>query len=219
MKTIYFISCLILLSFSLTAQTEKGTFSVGLHTFSPSGLNVEGLPLNLFGRGTGFGLAIGTTKTKIDGKIVGDTENLYTLGLNLNGNYFIMDNFSVGFGGSFFSGFTAYYNGGSENERFAATIILGGPEMRYYVGKGKTRLRFTGSTALGALHSWENKERDSDPIHLFQIAAGAGISYFLTQNLSFDFGAEANVFKLKFAENHIGINQNLALDLGFGLFF
>jgi hypothetical protein len=78
MKTIYFISCFILLSLSIKAQTEKGTFSAGLHTFSPSGLNVEGLPLNLFGRGTGFGAAFGTTKTKLDGKIVGDTENLYT---------------------------------------------------------------------------------------------------------------------------------------------
>jgi hypothetical protein len=69
------------------------------------------------------------------------------------------------------------------------------------------------------LHSWENKVPDSDPIHLFQIAAGAGVSYFLTKNISFDFGVDANVFKLKFAENHIGINQNIALDLGFGLFF
>ena len=219
MKTICLLSSLFLLSLSLQAQTEKGSFSAGLHTFSPSGLNVDGLPLNLFGRGTGFGLAIGTTKTKVDGKVVGDTENLYTLGLNLSGHYFIVDNLSVGVGGSFFSGFTAYYNSGTENERFAATIILGGPEMRYYVGKGKTRIRFTGSTALGVLHSWENKERDSDPIHLAQFALGAGVSYFLTPNLSFDFGADANVFKLKFAENHIGINQNLALDLGFGLYF
>jgi|SRR5687768_1538831 len=219
MKTINLLAIIILCNLTIHAQTEKGTFSVGLHNFSPSGLNIDGIPLNLFGRGTTFGVAFGTTKNKLDGFTQGETEKLYTLGLNVSGHYFPVNNLSLGFVGQFFSGFTVYKDEGSETERYSAWIMMGGPEARFYMGKGKTRFWLKGSTSLGTLNSKQNLKKDPDRIKLFQVAGGFGITHFISPKISVDAGIDYNVFQLKFEENFKGINTNLAADLGFTLFF
>ncbi len=219
MKKIILLQVLFLLSLTLNAQTEKGTFSIGLHNFSPSALNIDGIPLNLFGRGTTLGVAFGTTKNKLDGVAQGETEKLYTAGINLSGHYFILNNLSVGLTGQFFSGFTVYQDAGTETERYSAWILMGGTEARYYMGSGKTRFWIKGSTALGTLNSKQNFEKDPDRIRIFQVAGGIGVTQFITSKISIDGGLEYNVFKLNFEENFKGINTNLAADFGFTLFF
>ncbi len=217
-KKLAVLFSLIWFSMTMTAQTERGTVSFGLHNFSPSGLNVDGMPLNLFGKGTTIGLSWGRSKSIKNGEVQNDGQSQYTLGLNLCSHYFIAKIFSVGVVGSFFTGFSAYAKEGNNDGRYSARILLAGPEVRYYLGTGKTKAWLKASGSMGGLNVWWNGQKDK-PSKFSQVAAGAGVSFFLSKKVSMDLGLEYNIFTMKMNENEKGVNSNLAIDLGFGLFF
>ncbi|MEO6130329.1 MAG: hypothetical protein ABIQ02_00670 [Saprospiraceae bacterium] len=208
----------ILISLNIQAQIEKGTVSFGIHNFSPSGMNIDGVPLNLFGKGFTLGASWGTSKTIKNGIEQDDAQSIYTFGLNLNSHYFIADNFSVGITGSFFSGYSVYAKQSNEDGRYSARIWMGGPEVRYFFGTGRTKTWVKASASFGALNVWWDRKKHV-PMQLSQLDAGAGVSFFLSRVISIDAGLGYNIFTMKPDANTKGINKNLSLDLGFGLFF
>ena len=212
------IAFLFLSEHNVYAQTAKGTVSLGLHNFSPSGINIDGVPVNLFGSGSMLGVSWGRSSFQRDGEMVSDPQTQYTFGLNFSAHYFPMNKFSVGAVGSFFSGFSAYPDEATEEGRYAARILLVGPEVRYYFGKGRTKMWTKASGSLGALNIWWDGNK-KDPTVLSKLAAGTGVSFFVSKAISVDIGLEYNVFTMKLPNDITGINTNLALDLGFSLFF
>jgi hypothetical protein len=209
----------LLLGFqSMNAQTAKGTISLGLHNFSPSGINIDGVPVNLFGSGSMLGVSWGKSSFHRNGEQVSDPQTQYTFGLNFSAHYFPVNKFSVGAVGSFFSGFSAYPDEATEEGRYAARILLVGPEVRYYFGTGRTKMWTKASGSLGALNIWWDGNKNK-PTHLSKLAAGTGVSFFVSKAISVDVGLEYNVFTMKLPNDINGVNTNLAFDVGFGLFF
>jgi hypothetical protein len=215
---LFFIVGLLFLTNCLCAQTEKGTISIGLHNFSPNGINVDGVPVNLFGNGSMLGVSWGKSSFSRDGELLDDPLTQYTLGLNLSAHYFPVNRLSIGAVGSFFSGFSAYPDAAAEEGRYAARILLAGPEVRYYLGSGKTKMWVKASGALGDLNVWWDGNK-KEPTHLSKLAAGTGASWFLSPVISLDLGMEYNVFTMKLPNEIKGINTNLALDVGFSVYF
>jgi opacity protein-like surface antigen len=139
--------------------------------------------------------------------------------LSTSFHYFIQDNFSLGVNGSVYTGFTAYNEANDELGRYSARIFMLGPKVRYYLGNGKTKVWLKGSASMGLLNVWWNRKKDNNPVKLSQIGGGAGASIFLSRHVSVDLGIEYNQFTVKTNERMKNISTNLALDIGFGIFF
>jgi hypothetical protein len=224
MKNLVLLLCLLPLLEAVNAQTSKGSFVVGFHNFSPVPLPSDGLASNnLFPQTNAFGISFGTSKQKIDGELQDGKQNNSVFGLSLNSQYFVADQFAIGLTGSFSSGSTVYKEDGSDDDKSSSTIILIGPEMRYYFDAGaKTKFWLKGGAGFGSLSSKYNGD-GGDPINLSQFGGGAGISLFPVSTVSIDFGLGYNVLTATDKDDSFGdtkyINSGLAFDIGVGIFF
>ncbi len=221
----HFTFLMILLPFfgMLNAQTTKGTFAVGFHNFSPVPLSIDGLSYNLFPQSNSFGIAFGTGKGKYNGELEEDKVKSLVFGLSLNGQYFVADQLSIGLVGNFSSGSSTYIEEGEEDYKTSSTILLFGPELRYYFDTGeKTKFWLKGGASFGSVSSKYDGE-SNDPISLSQFGGGAGISIFPAANISIDFGLGYNVLtfsdKSDSGDKSEYINSGLAFDIGVGFFF
>lgn len=218
------LSLLFLLAIStvaLQAQTEKGKFALGLHNFSPGGVTGSS---SILSPASSLGIAFGKTKSKINDGDFEDQFKYSVIGLNLSGHYFVINNLSLGLVANVF-GQTQKEVGGDEDE-YKSTILLAGPELRYYapVG-GKSKFWVKGGGAIGKVTSKVNGEKDDDPTKLTQFGGGAGLAFFPNSHISLDLGLGYNVFVSKnestfgtITNKYTDVYSGLAFDLGFTIF-
>jgi len=206
------------------AQTTKGSFSIGFHNYSPGSIASDISGLNLFAQTNGLGLSFGSTKSKEDGVLEEGKETNTIFGLSLNALYFAADKLAVGLVGNFTSASITSEYPGFDETKSSGTILLVGPEMRYYFDTGeKTKVWIKGDAGFGSITSKYEGESD-DPIKLSQFGGGAGVSVFPVPGVSIDFGLGYHVLTLALDESssigeYKSINNSLAFDIGFGFFF
>ncbi len=199
------------------AQTSKGTWTMGLHNFSPVPIAGDGLGYNFFPPTNGFGISFGTSKDKIDGELQDDKIKSTQFGLSVNSHYFVADQLAVGLVGNYSS-----WSVNDDDFKSSASIFLVGPEVKYYFDAG-TNMKWwlKGGASFGAINAKYDGEKD-DPYSLSQFGGGAGISIFPVSAVSIDIGMGYNVLtvsnKNEFGE-YKNINSGLAVDVGFGIFF
>lgn len=177
-------SALLLLFFCSTAfaQTQKGNFVLSGKT----GLNF------LFSKITTGTDSVQTGKSN-------SNEYDFTAGAG----YFVANNLSVGVSGTYSYNYSkieqGYLDAGTQNITQSFTIV---PQVQYYFpvyGKLKP------SVALGAGYAWL-QQRDSRVTEnynkVYELSGasfygGVGVSYFITQSVSFDLGFQYSYMKLK----------------------
>ena len=159
------------------AQTEKGTSAILLHNFSPTGIKIDGLPVTLFPQTSGLGLSFGSHRTKMNGRMTDVKEKVMTFGISLSGHYFILDDFSIGLTGFYFSGVTTYSEAEKRSEKYATTMMMGGLELRYYL-KGSDRIKYYMKVAptLGSITSTYDDKEVHIPKRLYEFNGGIGLS-------------------------------------------
>lgn len=206
---------------AIQAQTEKGKFAVGLHNFSPSGITGSS---SILSPASSLGVAFGKSKSKSNDGDFEDQFKYSVIGLNLSGHYFVINGLSVGLVANVF-GQTQKEVGGDEDE-YKSTILLAGPELRYYapIG-GKSKFWVRGGGAFGKATNKFNGEDDDEPIKLTQFGGGAGLAFFLNSHISLDLGLGYNVFVSKnestfgtITNKYTDVYSGLAFDLGFTIF-
>ncbi len=223
MKQFTFLMMLLPLFGGLSAQTTKGTFVVGFHTYSPGPISGLGTAVNLFPQTNALGISFSTSKEKEDGELQEGKETNTVIGLSLNSQYFVADQFAIGLTGNFSSGSTTYKHESFGDSKSSSTIMLVGPELRYYFDTGaKTKFWLKGGASFGSISSKYDGE-SSDPIGLSQFGGGAGISIFPVSTVSIDFGLGYNVLTITDKDESFGDSQSiisgLAFDIGAGFFF
>lgn len=226
MKKITLFALLFVGAFSAQAQTEKGNFAIGLHTFDPSGVlgGSQALaPTN------GLGVSFGTTKQKRNGVTDEDETKNTSLGLNFNGQYFVIDNLAVGAAVNLFTQTQKEKDSASgEEDKFTVTILMAGPQARYYFGIApKAKVWVGGNAMFGSAKSkFSGEEEEDEPTKLSQFGGGAGVAFFPNQHFSIDLGLNYLSFKAKSESTFLGTTtkyedlfSGIALDLGFTAFF
>lgn len=207
------------------AQTEKGTYGLLLHSFSPTGIQIDGLPVTLFPQTTGLGLSFGSHKTKMNGTVIDVREKVTTFGISLEGQYFLLNDFSLGVTGGYYSGMSKYTQTEKPVEKYATTMIMGGLALRYYIHGGyHLKYWIKASPALGSITSTYDGKEVHLPKRLYQFSGGTGISYFTSKSFALDIGITYNVFTIRNKGNY---NENsrkeyidsVGLDVGFSYFF
>lgn len=188
------------------AQTQKGNFVLSGKT----GLNF------LFSKVTSGTDSIQTGKSN-------SNEYDFTAGAA----YFVANNVSVGVSGTYSYNYSkieqGYLTSGTQNITQSITIV---PQVQYYFpvyGKLKP------SAALGAGYAWL-QQRDSRVTEnynkVYELSGasfygGLGVSYFITESVSFDLGFQYSYMKLK---DKLGSEQfqkqnQLAGTMGVSVFF
>ena len=209
MKTKNYIPGLLFIFFCSTAfaQTKKGNFV-------------------LSGK-TDLNFLFSNTATMTDSIKTGSIKgNQY--GITAGVGYFLADNFSIGIYGTYSYIYSKTESGNNqpfitENIRQAFTIL---PQLNYYFPlEGKLR-PFAG---IGAGYLWveERDSRVSDNNNkVFSLSGtsftgAAGLSYFITESVAFDLGAQYshNRLKDKMVENVIQKENVVAGRLGVSVFF
>lgn len=221
--------CILLLAFhvmtSVYAQTEKGTNALILHSFSPTGIKIDGLPLTLFPQNTGLGISFSSHKTKVNGSMMDVREKVITYGISLNYQFFLFNDFSVGLTGGFYSGTTTYTETEKPAEKYATTMMMGGLELRYYINGGRhLKYWLKASPALGSITSTYDSKEVHVPKRLYQFSGGPGISYFASRSFAFDLGLTYNVFTIRNRGNYDENSRkeyidSVGIDVGFSIFF
>lgn len=210
---------------TMFAQTEKGRYSLLLHNFSPSGIKIDGMPVNLFPQNSGLGFSFGSHKTKLNGGLLDVKEKVMMFGLSLSGQYFVFDNFSFGLSGSYYTGTTTYMEAEKPDEKYSTSMFLAGAELRYYIhGSRHIKYYIKASPALGSIRSTYDGKDVHVPKRLYQFSGGIGVSYFPSPSFSIDLGATYNVFTIRNRGNYTEYSRkeyvdNVGLDIGFSIFF
>jgi len=209
----------------VNAQTEKGTYGLLLHNFSPTGIKIDGLPVNIFPQSSGLGFSFGSHKSKLNGRVLDVKEKVLTFGLSLSGQYFLFNNFSFGLTGNYFSGTTTYTESEKPDEKYSTTMLMGGAELRYYIPAGP-RLKYflKASPVLGFIESTYDGKEVHVPKRLYEFSGGAGVSYFPSPSTSIDLGVTYNVFTIRNHGNYTELSRkeyidSVGLDIGFSIFF
>lgn len=224
MKKITLFSLLFTSAFLVQAQTEKGNFAIGLHTFDPSGVlgaSQALAPTN------GLGVSFGTSKQKRNGVLDEDETKNSSVGLNFNGQYFVIDNLAVGAGVNLFTQTQKMKDAGVE-EKFTFTLLMAGPQARYYFNVApKAKVWVGGNAMFGSAKSkFSGEEEEEEPTKISQFGGGAGVAFFPNQHFSIDLGLNYLNFKAKSESTFLGTTtkfedtfSGVALDLGFTAFF
>lgn len=226
MKKSILLAFFALAFFCARAQTEKGNFALGLHNYTPGSFVLGGLGFTA--PSTGLGFNFGTTKYYEDGKKEGLESKYTSVGLNFNGHYFVANNFSIGLGANILNAVEKYKDSdGSVEEEINVTMLLGGPELRYFIpvsSKMKVYIRGTGN--FGRVEVSFGDTEEEDPAKLSYVSGQAGLAYFPNPHVSLDMGLGYNVLNIKEKDtsssgtidtkNKTG---NVSVDLGFTVFF
>jgi len=206
-KIFSIIVLFLLFSTASYSQTEKGTFALSGKT-----------DLNFLFSNT----TIGTDSIK-----TGSIKN-NQFGFTICAGYFVADNFSIALSGVYSYSFTriepnVYDPIGSENITTTLAVV---PQLSYYFPlQGKLKP----SLSVGAGYIWL-RERDSNvsgnnnTVYSFagpSFNGGAGLSYFITESVSFDLGLQYshNRLKDKMQTNEIQKQNIVAGTFGVSVFF
>lgn len=197
---------LILFCSNAFAQTKKGNFA-------------------LSGK-TDLNFLFSNNQVKIDSVKFGSGKS-YQFGGSAGMGYFVADNFMVGVSGTYSYIYSKTEPGSNQYSSENITTTVGIiPQLTYYLPvDGKLRPSIT----AGAGYLWL-KERDSrvtDNNNLVNSLSGlslngaAGVSYFINQSVSFDFGMQytRNRLKNKLQTNQIQIQNIVAGNIGVTVFF
>ncbi len=213
MKHAWILTITFALAGSLSAQTEKGTWALGLHNFSPI-FNAGQLaaPTNA------FGFAFGKTKAEIGGQSR-DVSKYSSVGLNFSGHYFFIDNLSGGVNFNLFFQ-KEKEEGGTDPSDFSATILLVGPELRYYLPAGaKHKIFLKGNAGFGSVKSKFTGFFDEETTDkILQFGGGAGLTLFLSQQVGLDLGLGYGIFRVKDEDDDTMTNSGVMADIGFTIF-
>jgi hypothetical protein len=221
MKNLFLLLLMATFLGTIHGQTTKGTWSIGLHNFSPVPLVSDASFLNLFPQTNALGISFGSSKEKVNGEEEEGKDNSTVFGLSLNSHYFVADQFAIGLVGNYTSGSSTSTYGGDEYKS-SSSIFLMGPEARYYFDTGaKTKIWLKGGASFGSVSSKFDGE-SSDPVSLSQIGGGAGLSIFPVSAVSIDLGLAYNVLtatQKDGPDKYQSIYSGLTFDVGFGIFF
>lgn len=200
----------------LPAQTTKGTFALGLHDYSPTGIGIA--PTSSFG--IGFGKMVTKSSSTSD-----NSETKYTsVGLNANVFYFLVDNLSLG---AQFSLLTQNLNEQTgDRDKSSLVLLMAGPEVRYYIPAGaKLKFWIKGQAAFGSSKTKYNGESD-DPTKLSQYGGVVGLSFFPASCFAIDIGGGYGSVISKSEYTFFGMTEEVkvtesgaTLDVGFTVFF
>jgi len=206
-KKISIVILFLLLFTTGYSQTEKGTFVLSGKT-----------DVNFLFSNT----SIGTDSIE-----TGSIKN-NQFGFTIGAGYFIADNFSIALSGAYSYSFTRiepnfYDPTGSENITTTLAVV---PQLSYYFPlEGKLKP----SLSVGAGYIWL-RERDSkvsgNNNTVYSLSGpsfngGAGLSYFITESVSFDLGLQYshNRLKDKMQTNEIQKQNIVAGTFGVSVFF
>jgi opacity protein-like surface antigen len=210
-------------AFTLNGQTTQGSFSLGLHNYSPLVGDIGGVlaPTNA------LGISFTTSKSKEDGVEDPQSTKSTTIGLNANASYFVIDNLSAGINLSFLTQ-TQKEEGGVENNDYKTTIFMAGPELRYFIpASAKTKVWVGAGGSFGSAKSEFNGNNDNDPTKLSRLGGGAGLAFFPNSNFSIDLGLGYSVFTSKYEYTNF-LNEvtkyedttgGITFDVGFSVYF
>jgi long-subunit fatty acid transport protein len=224
MKKNVFTYCFMLFASFALAQTNKGTFALGLHNFSPSGVlsnTTQLTPTNALGVG------FGTYTFKNSRSPNDEVKSKFSyMGINANAHYFVIDNFSVGLGMNLFNQ-SEKEEDASSGDEYNITILMAGPELRYFINATpKSKVYVRGFASFGSADT-DYGDDDDEGNKLNQFGSNLGMAYFPNQHFSVDFGLGYNIFNSKserkdFNGNNVEYtytSNSFILDLGFTVFF
>ncbi len=222
MKKNVFTYCFLLLAVYASAQTNKGTFALGLHNFSPSGILSN---TTLLSPTNALGVGFGTNTSKSSRTPSEEYKTKFSyMGINANAHYFVIDNLSVGLGMNLFNQSEKEDNNDPDDDEYNITLFMAGPELRYYINATpKSKVYIRGFAAFGSA----SQEEDDDKDKLNQFGGNVGMAYFPNQHFSVDFGLGYNIFNSKSEGEDFNGNvieytytsNSFVLDLGFTVFF
>ncbi len=209
----------------LLAQTEKGSHALIFHSFCPVGIQIDGLPVNLFPQSSGLGFSYNVHKVKSSGIKLEQKERVFTIGMGLSVHEFLFDNFSWGITGNIFYGNTNYTGDEIPKENYSTTMILAGPEFRYYINAGeKLKFNLKASPTLGTILSTYNGKELHAPKRLYQFSGALGTSYFINPSFSIDLSVTYNIFTIRNKGSYSYASRKeyidgIGTDIGFTFFF
>ncbi len=224
MKNLVSIAMLLLFcTITANAQTEKGTFSLGLRNFAPGGFfqNTSAISQSNF-----LGIGFGKTKSKVN-DTDGDETKYSVVGLGLNAQYFVANNFSLGLLTNVLTQKeTVEATIVSDREELTLNVLLVGPQIRYYFNIGaKTKLYLDAYAAVGNSKVKYTGE-DDETTKLSSFGGGLNFAYFPSPNFSIDLGLGYDLFKSKNESSFLGTDVTLedtsggvVFDIGFSAFF
>lgn len=216
MKNILLIAVFIAGVFALPAQTEKGAFALGLHSFSPNGVGIAPV--------SSVGIGFGKLSSEVTGSGEQSETKYTTVGLNANAHYFLIDNLALGGQFNLLSQSTKEQDG--DKDEATVTLFMAGPEMRYYIrATEKMKVWIRGYAGFGSLKTEYNGD-SGDPVKLNQFGGGAGLAFFPASCFSIDLGAGYGLLTMKSTYDFFGDEieekdtySGAMLDVGFTVFF
>jgi hypothetical protein len=173
-----------------------------------------------------LGIGFGKTKSKVNGTDGGETK-YSVVGLGLNAQYFVANNFSLGLLTNVFTQKeTTEATIVSDREELTVNVLLVGPQVRYYFKIGaKTKLYLDAYAGVGNTKVKYTGE-DDDSSKLSSFGGGLNFAYFPSTNFSLDLGLGYDFFKTKNESSIFGTNYTyedtsggIVFDLGFSAFF
>lgn len=236
MKKIFTFLCAVILTSSLSAQTEAGTFYMSLgNAYSP--VNQTNYMLRSQGMSFGNEWVTGIT---LDGDDDDDNGNDYwdkdekdkSSSFNLGGQfgYFIVDGLLTGVGieyGSFSNMRYNEYDGDGDgfDDEFTSkdkyTSLAFSPFVKYYVPLGENALFLSSSYTFGTMNSSFEQESDytsspnedyddeAEPYKTSRLEFGTGMAFFLTESISLEPSVNyALTTYTQAQESYIGYNPN-----------
>jgi len=195
----------IIVNYTFSAQTEKGTFKIG--TFS-----------------NGF---FTSDTDKFEGETISKTKNF---SLSPNIGYFVINNLVVGLDVTLSRSTTELVLQDIEN---ITAVISFSPTIQYYFTPNKLKPYIKGSVGFGKF--WQeikDLSQNTDPFFLnisskredslFRYSIETGVSYFINEKISIDLGLSygKNEFNGEVDGNDIGksSNQRIQALIGFGIY-
>lgn len=216
MKNILLIAVFLAGVFALPAQTEKGSFALGLHSFAPNNVGIAPV--------SSIGIGFGKLTSKVTGGSDQSETKYTTIGMNANAHYFLINNLSLGLQLNLLSQTTKEQDG--DRDEASATLFMAGPEVRYYIpATEKMKVWVRGYAGFGSMKAELNGE-DSEPADLNQFGGGVGLAFFPVSCFSVDLGAGYGLFTMKSTFDFLGTEieekdtySGAVLDVGFTVFF
>ncbi len=210
MKNLLIIALLFAACVNTQAQTEQGSWALGLHNFSPIfSAGQLASPTNA------IGISFGKNKYENNGQTAGESKYA-SVGLSGSAHYFLINDLSAGVNLNLF--FQNEKEEGNDPDKYSTTIILAGPELRYYINAGaKSKVFIKGNAGFGSAASKFNGQKEGDT-KLSQFGGGAGLAIFLGEQVALDLGLGYNIFKAKDSDDDTSTNSGASFDVGFTVF-
>jgi hypothetical protein len=188
MKKQFLLPVFVMLGYcAVSAQTEKGKFVFGLHSFSPPTVNETNF--DGFARSNAFGISFSKSKSQYRSDVsqpfkpLGNGANFFLFSLKGNGRYFIMDRLSTGL--NLFYSFSTTEASSYESKTYQ---MMAGPDLRYYVPISKSFMYWLETDWAFGTQRQEVVSSKFNTNYLRRFSASNGVSYFPNPHISIDGG-------------------------------